>query len=147
MLATPTSKPTPVVGPTAREWTVTRVSIDPPFASACGITGTEVFFEYDSAALQVPEGSALDLIGDCLAAGAMKDRRVQLIGYTDPNGSDAYNDELGKSRAESVRDYFVGRGLASDRIDVVSMGEYGRDASAVDWPYDRRVEVRLAKER
>lgn len=50
--------------------------------------------------------------------------RMNVIGYTDSTGSDAVNRPLSLDRAESVRDYLVGRGIAASRIVVD-----GREAS------------------
>lgn len=68
-----------------------------------------------------------------------------MVGHTDPRGSDRYNDELGRSRAESVREYLVFHGVGPDTVEFLSMGEAGADESSpAEWPYDRRVDIHLA---
>ena len=67
-----------------------------------------------------------------------------IVGSTDPVGSDQYNKELGMSRADAVRDYTSGQGVAAPRVETVSKGEAAADPSAPGgWPDDRRVTVRL----
>ena len=48
--------------------------------------------------------------------------RIDIVGHTDPIGSDAINDALGLTRAQSVRQLLVESGLALDSISVHSKG-------------------------
>ncbi|MFC2089567.1 OmpA family protein [Bacteroidota bacterium] len=48
---------------------------------------------------------------------------IELIGHTDDIGSKEFNLELSNNRAESVKEYLVGKGISEDRIQVVAMGE------------------------
>ena len=55
-------------------------------------------------------------------------------GHADSRGTNEYNLALAENRADAVRDYLVGLGLANDRVTVVSKGEEqpfctGRDGS------------------
>jgi len=61
-------------------------------------------------------------------ARAIKNNRsdavVTVEGFADPAGSTAFNQRLGKRRAETVRDYLVGTGgLADGQVRAVSYGE------------------------
>jgi peptidoglycan-associated lipoprotein len=49
--------------------------------------------------------------------------RVQVEGHADARGTNEYNLALGERRANAVRDYMVGLGIAADRITIVSRGE------------------------
>ena len=49
--------------------------------------------------------------------------KVRVEGHTDTTGADDYNMKLSQARAESVRDYLVGRGVASNRLEPVGFGE------------------------
>ena len=51
------------------------------------------------------------------------DAVVQIIGHTDATGSDEYNLELGRKRAETVRNFFVAGGIPDDRIIIITRGE------------------------
>ena len=68
---------------------------------------------------------------------------VELQGHTDPRASDAYNQALGERRALSARDYLLQRGVAPERIRIISLGETQTISTVpdvVDYARDRRVE-------
>ncbi len=50
-------------------------------------------------------------------------KKLRLTGHADSKGAADYNYALGMRRAEMVRHYFVGQGLDSTRIEVLSEGE------------------------
>ncbi|MCA1559239.1 MAG: peptidoglycan-associated lipoprotein Pal [Acidobacteria bacterium] len=49
--------------------------------------------------------------------------KVLAEGHADSRGTNEYNLALGERRADAVRDYLTGLGVATDRITVVSKGE------------------------
>lgn len=103
-------------------------------------------FDFDEAELRPRGKGILDGVALCLREGAMQGDAVTIVGHADPRGSEAYNQQLGRRRAEAARDYLTGQGLSSDRIHVLSRGEStatGTDESG--WSTDRRVEVRRGK--
>ncbi len=51
------------------------------------------------------------------------DLRLKVIGHTDWDGSDQYNEELSKKRAEVIIQFLVQNGLARDRIVYEYQGE------------------------
>jgi outer membrane protein OmpA-like peptidoglycan-associated protein len=75
------------------------------------------------------------------------DRTVTIEGYTDSVGSNEYNDALSQRRADSVKDYLVRQGVASNRLVASGKGEgspiAGND-SATGREQNRRVEVVIA---
>lgn len=50
------------------------------------------------------------------------DSKIVVEGYTDSQGTEASNQELSQRRAQTVRDYLVGRGIASDRVTSQGFG-------------------------
>jgi len=71
---------------------------------------------------------------------------VLVIGHTDTQGNLESNDELSRQRAEKVKGFLVGIGVAPERIKVAGRGE--RDlliptADNVDEPRNRRVEINV----
>ena len=48
--------------------------------------------------------------------------RVSIEGHTDSIGGELPNMKLSKSRAESVRNYLVGKGIAAERLEAVGYG-------------------------
>ena len=51
------------------------------------------------------------------------DLRIKVTGNTDADGSDVYNLELSKKRAEALINFFVSKGLSRDRIEIEFKGE------------------------
>lgn len=49
--------------------------------------------------------------------------RILISGYTDKNGEDDYNLDLGDRRARSILGYLEQEGISSDRVIVVTYGE------------------------
>lgn len=124
---------------------LTGVAFDPTIASACGIAlPPTTYFEFDSAALGPDDNVNLRDLAACVSNGPLYGRRIELVGHTDPRGTDEYNQRLGRSRAESVREYMVSIGVAPTHVVVTSMGEQQADTDDItDWPHERRVDVRL----
>ncbi|XBC39010.1 MAG: OmpA family protein [Buchnera aphidicola (Nurudea shiraii)] len=50
------------------------------------------------------------------------DINVIIEGHTDKRGSDKYNIELGKRRANAVKTYLESRGIPSGKISIISYG-------------------------
>jgi outer membrane protein OmpA-like peptidoglycan-associated protein len=81
-----------------------------------------------------------------LASGLDATHQVMIVGHTDSTGSDAANNQLSLNRAESVRDYMVGQGIAANRIQVSGKGEsepIADNTTADGRAKNRRVEIFL----
>jgi outer membrane protein OmpA-like peptidoglycan-associated protein len=74
---------------------------------------------------------------------------IQIEGHTDSTGGAARNRELSKLRAESVRQYLIGRGIAKGRMVAKGFGP-DRPLMANDTPEgreaNRRVEFNIVKQ-
>jgi outer membrane protein OmpA-like peptidoglycan-associated protein len=73
---------------------------------------------------------------------------VTIIGHTDNTGSDAVNNPLSVDRANSTRDYLVGRGVARNRIATDGRGErepIADNNTAQGRAKNRRVEIYVAE--
>jgi peptidoglycan-associated lipoprotein len=122
------------------------VSIDPEIRKACGIREADAHFAFDSARVENMDYPTLDRLVTCFTSGPLANRRMDLVGHTDPRGAEEYNLALGGSRADGVRTFLVGRGLTGSQVATTSRGEL--DAKGTDeatWAEDRRVDVELAK--
>jgi peptidoglycan-associated lipoprotein len=67
--------------------------------------------------------------------------RVVVEGHADNRGTNEYNLALGERRADAVRDYLVGLGIATDRVNVVSKGEeqpFCSEETESCWQQNRR---------
>lgn len=49
--------------------------------------------------------------------------RVEIAGYTDYIGTEAYNQELSVARAEMVKSYLISKGIAAERLTAVGFGK------------------------
>lgn len=70
--------------------------------------------------------------------------KMMVEGHTDSQGSAPYNQELSQRRAQTVRDYLVSRGIASDRITAQGFGftrSIAENTSAEGRANNRRVEI------
>jgi OOP family OmpA-OmpF porin len=50
--------------------------------------------------------------------------QISLTGHTDAKGSEEYNYQLGKRRAETVQEYMISKGIPSD--DIISVESRGK---------------------
>ncbi len=70
--------------------------------------------------------------------------KLRIEGYTDSIGSESYNMELSRKRAQAVADYLVSQGIDASRLQVIPMGESNPVASnktAEGRAMNRRVEI------
>jgi OOP family OmpA-OmpF porin len=81
----------------------------PPQADTVPATVT-VLFEFDRSTLRPDELAKLGELASRLA-GKTPDR-LDAVGYADRIGSEAYNLQLSERRAEAVKGYLAGKGLA-----------------------------------
>lgn len=80
-----------------------------------------VYFDYDEAVIKDEYKAFLDRMIKVVKGHS--DLRVSVTGHTDADGSDAYNDELSRRRAEAIVNYFVAHGLSRDRLEFDFKGE------------------------
>ena len=67
-------------------------------------------------------------------------------GYTDSTGAATYNQQLSLKRANAVKSYLVGQGVAANRIQTIGMGESDPRASndtAQGRAMNRRVSITI----
>lgn len=98
-----------------------------------------IYFAYDSDVLVPSEQANLNRIADYLAQNATLGLLIE--GHCDQRGTEEYNRALGERRANAIRAYLAGRGLADNRMKTLS---YGKDKPAVEgtgesvWGQNRR---------
>lgn len=100
-------------------------------------------FPFDSAVTYAQDREQLGAFAECLNTPGMKERRVELIGRADPEGTEAYNAELGMERARAIRQILLENGITLDRIDMATESSKGatRDTPAYSAGYERRVDI------
>ena len=103
-----------------------------------------VFFDYDKSDIREDAAAVLRRKADVLRASPQVQMRIQ--GHADERGSTEYNLALGNRRAEAVRQFLAGFGLAADRFSIISYGEERplenrSDESA--WSRNRRAQFEI----
>jgi outer membrane protein OmpA-like peptidoglycan-associated protein len=80
-----------------------------------------ILFPFDSAELTSEARSNLRKLADSLQA----ERRtnVMILGHTDSDGSNSYNQQLSERRGRSAEDYLASLGVTSSRLDSRGRGE------------------------
>ncbi len=76
---------------------------------------------------------------------------IVIESHTDSNGDATYNKELSQKRAESVRSYFIKKGIAASRLTAIGFGEMqlknhckdGVKCSEVEHLENRRTEMKI----
>lgn len=71
---------------------------------------------------------------------------IDVMGHTDSTGSDQYNLDLSRRRAESVANYLVSRGVARARVETIGYGEQypiADNGTEAGRSQNRRVEIRI----
>lgn len=104
-----------------------------------------VTFSTDSAQITPAFYSTLDQVTATI--NEYRDTQVQIAGHTDSTGSDSYNQQLSERRAQAVASYFLGRGIAGNRVSTIGYGEARPVASnetADGRQQNRRVEIILS---
>ena len=102
----------------------------------------DVLFDTGRSELKSGAGRKLDQLAQFLAEHP--DRRVQIDGFTDSVGTDAYNEELSQRRADAVKSALLSRGIDPARIGTEGYGKAFPVASNTDSggrQLNRRVEV------
>lgn len=98
-----------------------------------------VFFDYDMSDIRNDAETALRAKVDILRRSPQVQIRIE--GHADERGSTEYNMALGNRRAEAIRQFLTGFGLAENRFEIVSFGE-GRPLQQGDnedaWARNRR---------
>lgn len=106
------------------------------------LTLGDVLFEYDKAELRA--GALRNLYPLVTFLRENPERNILIEGHTDSIGSDSYNLDLSRRRAESVRGFLLQNGLGPERITLEGYGEsypVASNDSEAGRQQNRRVEL------
>jgi outer membrane protein OmpA-like peptidoglycan-associated protein len=81
----------------------------------------KVYFDYDKSFIRPDARPGLDSGAALLESNDAAD--IIITGRADVRGSEEYNEVLGASRAEAVREYLIAQGVSPDRVKIVSRGK------------------------
>lgn len=101
-------------------------------------------FDVDSAIVRPQFRETLNEVANTLAE--YNQTFVDVIGHTDADGSEQYNQTLSERRADAVASYLATQGVARARIATQGMGELqpvATNESVAGKAQNRRVEIRL----
>ena len=105
----------------------------------------KIHFEFDKATIRPESYPVLDAV-----VSVMQDhpdiKKVEVAGYTDSVGSDAYNERLSERRSKSVEAYLEQHGVESDRLVSKGYGEsdpIATNETAEGRAMNRRTEFRI----
>jgi outer membrane protein OmpA-like peptidoglycan-associated protein len=104
----------------------------------------DVTFAVDSTEISGAFQTALDRVAQSMVQ--YPNSLIDVYGHTDSTGSDTYNLDLSKRRADAVARYLISRGVSSARIQTQGMGEVYAVAdnnTAEGRSRNRRVEVKI----
>ena len=104
----------------------------------------EVTFAVDSTTISPTMRQTLDGVAQSLIN--YPNSLIDVMGHTDSTGSDAYNLDLSRRRAESVANYLTSRGVARARIETIGYGEQypvADNSTEAGRAQNRRVEIRI----
>lgn len=81
-----------------------------------------VYFAFDEAMIRDADRPVLDRF-----ASVIREHHPNVLvtveGFADPAGEESYNQWLGQTRADAVREYLIQAGLNADNVKAVSYGE------------------------
>jgi outer membrane protein OmpA-like peptidoglycan-associated protein len=106
------------------------------------LTLDEVLFDMDKARLKPGAEWSIDQIATFLNQNP--ERRVQVEGFTDSQGSNDFNIEVSQTRADTVAMAIIHRGINAERVRALGYGEgypVPRNTKDGGRQMDRRVEI------
>jgi outer membrane protein OmpA-like peptidoglycan-associated protein len=106
-----------------------------------------VFFEYDKSDLEPESFPELDRLAKLLKSSP--NFKIEIDGYTDSDGGDAYNQDLSERRAQAIVDYLVKVGCNSDKLIAHGFGKtkpLASNETEEGRALNRRVEFKVAKD-
>jgi outer membrane protein OmpA-like peptidoglycan-associated protein len=111
------------------------------------LTLSDVLFDTGAATLKPGADLAMNRVAAFMSENPTT--RVIVEGHTDSRGSDSFNEELSRRRAEAVKAALATRGVTGDRIDATGRGEgfpVASNDTRAGQQQNRRVEIIFSDE-
>ena len=94
------------------------------------IKNVKIYFDYNKAAIREDAASMLQDAVRTLNKNQQAD--ILITGNCDTRGSEAYNEKLGRHRADAVKSFMMDNGVSEDRIRIISHGKLDAIAPITD---------------
>ncbi len=94
------------------------------------IKNVKIYFDYDKSVLRSDAAKILQE-----AVGTLKrnpQASILITGNCDTRGSEAYNEKLGRARAEAIKQFMLASNVKEERIQIVSRGKLDAIAPVTD---------------
>jgi outer membrane protein OmpA-like peptidoglycan-associated protein/tetratricopeptide (TPR) repeat protein len=123
-----------------------------PIVVGSKITLNNIFFDFDKATLR--KVSNVEIKNLVFLLKSNPTMKVEISGYTDSKGTDAYNQKLSEERAQAVVSKLVENGISADRMQAKGYGKSmpaaaNKKANGTDDPegrqLNRRVELKITE--
>jgi len=104
----------------------------------------DVTFAVDSTTISPSFRASLDSVSQSMIT--YPNSLIDVMGHTDSTGSESYNLDLSRRRADSVANYLVSRGVSRARIETIGYGEQypiADNSTPEGRAQNRRVEIRI----
>lgn len=106
--------------------TLTNLPIKPVFDSIPSATMGIIYFDFDQSNIRPDMLNVADQIATWMKANPEK--TIEISGYADSKGSLDYNIRLSARRANAVKNYLIGKGIAKKQIIIKAVGESNPEA-------------------
>ena len=94
------------------------------------IKNIKIYFPYDKASLR---DDAIKILKKAVSTlRRSPETSILITGNCDRRGSEAYNEKLGRRRAEAVMKFMLNSGIAAERIRIISRGKLDAVAPLID---------------
>ena len=106
----------------------------------------KVYFNYNDS--EICESELCKLFNNSYELNKCLNAKIIIEGHTDERGTEEYNLELGRLRAESVKQYYITLGIPIENIEIISYGEENPvkfESNEASWLKNRRVETKVRK--
>ncbi|QBF28114.1 OmpA family protein [Pseudomonas tructae] len=143
---TPANTPVSHTGCPLPQYPVTQTAPEPAPTSEVITLDDQgaVMFAFDSAQLtEMARQKLQTLTGKLTGANVVS---IKVIGHTDSQGSDTYNQALSERRASSVAEYLISQGISPSKVTSQGRGEsepIADNATDAGRAQNRRVELHL----